>query len=680
MVKDYFTQSPKISNALETTINLFSRIKGDTAEDTNWRETHVCPVCYSASPAASIVLSCGCRHTVYHLKCVLKWHFKAGVADLLKCPMCRAPTKPVNVYWVSPLSKAEIRAKAHRKHRKNAELRKSDPKRKAKEQRRKADSKLLAEKGLDVISLDSRKGPRQSRAAFGVVLEVLSYDSLTTWTQKYCCDVDPAVLGVGVGVVGGAEDGVSADAAVDVNAERADLKARLYLGTQGEEIDLAAVLAESLGTEAPKDKPNLEGASGSQAPGASFSTAVPASPCTAATGSVNLVTYIEAALAYELVQNESVAAFIVSGNSDFLQKMTRIKSRTNGLDLGQVVNGAGGGLRWRSSRTQPALRPKARLRGNVYDQLVERGLRIGRQRSETPTGNDGGDKGRVRSWIPEVLWKTGERPKSCAAQSMTTASGSVEAGLHDQYNKVNEGREQEEPPIESGGGGIGVEVAEDAFERSSGWEVGKEGWVLPMGEAGHDDTLVVGGDGVKVLAFLCRQPSRSVLHTARSRQRTPTAPYCDNVNNSSVPEDVLSHYHLVEELAHRASGGPTSESRFDARRDLTFGAACDEDLTLDRAGELLPSEPLPVLLALRNLDDLDSGARCGALAVHPVAIIQPAVASSQSAIFTLGGFGINSSGTDDPNPTRKLDDRNVDEKLMAGFGHEQMDLWVNLVS
>ncbi|KAJ7447379.1 hypothetical protein B0H11DRAFT_1929738 [Mycena galericulata] len=143
-VKDYFTQSPKISNALETTINLFVRIKEDTAEDTNWRETHVCPVCYSASPAASIVLSCGCRHTVYHLKCVLKWHFKAGVADLLKCPMCRTPTKPVNVYWVSPVSKAEIRARADRKHRKNAELRKSDPKRKAKEQRRKADSKLHA--------------------------------------------------------------------------------------------------------------------------------------------------------------------------------------------------------------------------------------------------------------------------------------------------------------------------------------------------------------------------------------------------------------------------------------------------------------------------------------------------------------------------------------------------------
>ncbi|KAJ7439711.1 hypothetical protein B0H11DRAFT_2253736 [Mycena galericulata] len=141
-VVSYFGQeAPILRDAFNATVNLFAQVKTDTAKNFEWKNEHGCLICHNNSPVPSIVLPCPCKHSIFHLKCIFKWHLTKTIENLLPCPTCKTPSKPINVSWVSPMSPAENRARADRKHHKIAALRKSDTRRKAAEQVRKADSK-----------------------------------------------------------------------------------------------------------------------------------------------------------------------------------------------------------------------------------------------------------------------------------------------------------------------------------------------------------------------------------------------------------------------------------------------------------------------------------------------------------------------------------------------------------
>ncbi|KAJ6529592.1 hypothetical protein B0H19DRAFT_1082712 [Mycena capillaripes] len=113
--------SPRLEQPVTQQVALFKRVFKDTKLNPQWAEEEECCVCLNGRP--KIVLSCACRHKLFHAKCAQDWHEKQDplVQSLLRCPICKREAKPLHLAWVTP-SVGEIEAqkmmKSKRKHEK----------------------------------------------------------------------------------------------------------------------------------------------------------------------------------------------------------------------------------------------------------------------------------------------------------------------------------------------------------------------------------------------------------------------------------------------------------------------------------------------------------------------------------------------------------------------------------
>ncbi|KAJ7016328.1 hypothetical protein C8F04DRAFT_1346769 [Mycena alexandri] len=112
-VLKYFRKSPGLAGPKGAFISLSQRVFYDMKEEPHWQEGHQCSICGEKAGRASILLSCSCRFTAYHLSCIQGWHVTKGVERVVDCPTCRRPTKPVNIGWIqmSTTEKAERKLK-----------------------------------------------------------------------------------------------------------------------------------------------------------------------------------------------------------------------------------------------------------------------------------------------------------------------------------------------------------------------------------------------------------------------------------------------------------------------------------------------------------------------------------------------------------------------------------------
>ncbi|KAJ7770699.1 hypothetical protein B0H16DRAFT_1452120 [Mycena metata] len=107
-VRRYFAaEDPTLPKANKQTATLFLSVRKDLAEDLHWVENHQCAFSCGKVGRATIVLSCACRHSILHLEftnleqsCIRKWHYLKGVDELLPCPVCRSPSKPIHIAWL----------------------------------------------------------------------------------------------------------------------------------------------------------------------------------------------------------------------------------------------------------------------------------------------------------------------------------------------------------------------------------------------------------------------------------------------------------------------------------------------------------------------------------------------------------------------------------------------------
>ncbi|KAJ6593739.1 hypothetical protein B0H19DRAFT_1246475 [Mycena capillaripes] len=132
MVIRYFEAPPRVGDdPTAEKIAIFRRVARDTRANPNWATEEVCPVCLNKSPPPKILLSCSCRHTLFHQSCIQQWHQKKDkkCQGLLTCPKCRSSAKPVHLAWVAP-TEAEAyiwKGNKHKnKHKTDRERRKAE--------------------------------------------------------------------------------------------------------------------------------------------------------------------------------------------------------------------------------------------------------------------------------------------------------------------------------------------------------------------------------------------------------------------------------------------------------------------------------------------------------------------------------------------------------------------------
>ncbi|KAJ6528181.1 hypothetical protein B0H19DRAFT_1083705 [Mycena capillaripes] len=160
MVIRYFEEAPRMG--VDSTAEqkaLFRRVAGDTRDNPNWAAEENCVFCLNNSPRPEILLSCPCRHSLFHQNCIQEWHRKKDkeCQRLLTCLTCRSDAKPVHLAWVAP-SESEAytrKGKKHRnKHKKDRERRKAE-KHAGAAAKRKA-MKDAMKKGMDVNDTPTR--------------------------------------------------------------------------------------------------------------------------------------------------------------------------------------------------------------------------------------------------------------------------------------------------------------------------------------------------------------------------------------------------------------------------------------------------------------------------------------------------------------------------------------------
>ncbi|KAJ6477301.1 hypothetical protein C8R47DRAFT_1075290 [Mycena vitilis] len=136
-VLTYLAQEPKIEKHKLATLELFRRVFRQNKQDPDWARKLECTVCLAKEGTAKVILSCGCRDTIFHQGCVEAWHRQrdAECKKPLKCPTCDKEVKPINLEWATA-SEAELEScakndKARKKAAKKKKLQ-TDPAAKAK--------------------------------------------------------------------------------------------------------------------------------------------------------------------------------------------------------------------------------------------------------------------------------------------------------------------------------------------------------------------------------------------------------------------------------------------------------------------------------------------------------------------------------------------------------------------
>ncbi|KAJ7801371.1 hypothetical protein B0H14DRAFT_2615343 [Mycena olivaceomarginata] len=120
----YFGSTPHLPDPSGLQVALFKRVSQDMRRNPAWLTDDECSICMSGLKP-KVVLSCACRHKLFHIKCVQEWHEKedAHWQRLMNCkgacPKTRAASlTPLNVGWVTPSATETATQKERRKQRK----------------------------------------------------------------------------------------------------------------------------------------------------------------------------------------------------------------------------------------------------------------------------------------------------------------------------------------------------------------------------------------------------------------------------------------------------------------------------------------------------------------------------------------------------------------------------------
>ncbi|KAJ7822801.1 hypothetical protein B0H14DRAFT_2598248 [Mycena olivaceomarginata] len=118
-VRTYFASAPRLPDPSGLQVALFKCVSQDIRRNPAWLTDDECSICMSG-PKPKVVLSCGCRHKLFHIKCVQEWHEKEDPNGqrLMNCPTCKAGAKPLNVGWVTLSATETATQKERRKQRK----------------------------------------------------------------------------------------------------------------------------------------------------------------------------------------------------------------------------------------------------------------------------------------------------------------------------------------------------------------------------------------------------------------------------------------------------------------------------------------------------------------------------------------------------------------------------------
>ncbi|KAJ7687185.1 hypothetical protein B0H14DRAFT_3534206 [Mycena olivaceomarginata] len=138
-VRKYFASAPRLPDPSGLQVALFKRVSQDIRRNPDWLNDEECSICMSG-PKPKVVLSCGCRHKLFHIKCVQEWHEKedASWQRPMNCPTCKAGAKPLNVGWVTPSATETATQKERRKQRKKEKAKRDGRRNAAKKVKRNA--------------------------------------------------------------------------------------------------------------------------------------------------------------------------------------------------------------------------------------------------------------------------------------------------------------------------------------------------------------------------------------------------------------------------------------------------------------------------------------------------------------------------------------------------------------
>ncbi|KAJ6457803.1 hypothetical protein C8R47DRAFT_1081960 [Mycena vitilis] len=134
----YFKEAPSLNDPSKTSLQLLRRVAKQDRQEPGWARKLRCTVCFQDG-RAMVILSCGCRDTIFHQGCVERWHKKenASCTKTLRCPTCRERTKPVNLEWATKSAaeqEAGLKGDKARKHAATKKKRRTDPIARAKQQ------------------------------------------------------------------------------------------------------------------------------------------------------------------------------------------------------------------------------------------------------------------------------------------------------------------------------------------------------------------------------------------------------------------------------------------------------------------------------------------------------------------------------------------------------------------
>ncbi|KAJ7629276.1 hypothetical protein DFH06DRAFT_1141268 [Mycena polygramma] len=159
---NYFKQPPRLEYPQKMSILLLRRIARQDREEPEWARHLECTVCLEEG--AMVILSCGCRETIFHQGCVERWHRTQNPSckRTLRCPSCNERSKPINLEWATkPAAEREACRKADkaRKHAATKKKRHTDPIARAKEAQKR---ELRFEKIRSQRAAEGKTGPGPS--------------------------------------------------------------------------------------------------------------------------------------------------------------------------------------------------------------------------------------------------------------------------------------------------------------------------------------------------------------------------------------------------------------------------------------------------------------------------------------------------------------------------------------
>ncbi|KAK7006104.1 hypothetical protein R3P38DRAFT_3214156 [Favolaschia claudopus] len=135
----YFRPSIYCVPAPETRVALFRRVKTEWGWKQDSLVNEQCAIC-RAEEAVDIILSCPCKHNLYHVDCLMQWSKfdklrPTLTQDAINCPTCRNASMPLNIKWTLP-ENGLLKTQRQKHRARKVKQRKEIPLKRAKEYKR----------------------------------------------------------------------------------------------------------------------------------------------------------------------------------------------------------------------------------------------------------------------------------------------------------------------------------------------------------------------------------------------------------------------------------------------------------------------------------------------------------------------------------------------------------------